>query len=69
MKILLKRGEYLSKIHKTNEISSNNLIKDGNNIPVTQQEILNAIFASPRKNNERSATRTITITISDKCQD
>jgi hypothetical protein len=61
--VLLKRGRYLQDRDLVSTSSSFNIAKDGNQ---TQEAICNAIFGSNfRREGEKTATRTITITITD----
>lgn len=62
--ILIGRASYLSDIRKN---SDNNIGMVKNNIPSTQEAIVNAIFGSDRmvRDGERKVERTITIKICD----
>jgi hypothetical protein len=68
---LIKRGLF---IHQTNvpEVKTATMpMKTGDKVINTQEAIVNAIFGNNdiRKGSEKSATRTITITISDRSDD
>ncbi len=58
---LLKRGKIVQSI---NPQTTN--IKTGDSIP---ENLIQALFSSPRKPGEKATTRTITITISDRAED
>lgn len=65
---LLKRGNYLNET-RNEEKSQKTLIKDSDG--ATQHGLINAIFGNSefRRPGERTATRTITITIKDSSED
>lgn len=65
---LLKRGIYLKETEVESEKTKQPLSKDGD--VNTQQGIINAIFGNTefRRPGERTATRTITITIKDSAE-